>query len=306
MLTPLLEAFGLPTAHNGKPDFESLIASKIRDGSIKAYGMGERLEVPPSESKARDFLLENGWRFKNGYFVAKPETFSRYAKRLQAAVMDNKNNAVTLKALADARISQIMETVQQGDIFIPQSEIDQFTQIAKNDFQTTKTNLGISIEWNDDIASSLQDRINENYKKNFAGFTEKQAQEIRSWVHERFVNGDLSKKSMVEYFTEQYEISKERARFWARQELSMFVSTLKTEQMNAAGYRYYEWVAVMDNRTRDDHRDLHGSLQDTYNPPVVDLRTGRRGNPGMDFNCRCFAKFITEEEYLERQNELSE
>lgn len=105
MLMSLLQAVGLPTAYNSKPSFESLVASKIRDGSIKAYGVGERLEVPPIESKARDFLLENGWRFKNGYFVAKPEIFSRYAKRLQAAIMDNKNNAATLKAFGCELVS---------------------------------------------------------------------------------------------------------------------------------------------------------------------------------------------------------
>jgi len=304
MLSPLLNAIK-PTACNGKAsDFDSLVSAKIRDGSIKAYGMGERLKVPPEERKARDFLLENGWRFKNGYFVAIPETFSRYAKRLQAAILQAKENATALKEVADARINQILETAKLGNVFIPQSEIDQFTAIAKNSFQTTKTNLGIDIEWNDEIASSLQNRINENYKKNFAGFTEKQAQEIRTWVHEKYASGDLTQKAAADYFQEQYDISAERARFWARQELSLFVSTLKVEQMNANGYRYYIWKAVMDNRTRADHEELHDTLQDTYNPPVVDQRTGRRGNPGMDFNCRCSMRFLTEEEYQERQNAL--
>jgi len=304
MLAPLFHAVGLPAAYNGKPSFESLVLSKIRDGSITPYGAGERLKVPPEESKTRDFLLENGWRFRNGYFIADSATFARYANRLNSAIMDRKEQAATIKAIAEARLAQVLENVRQGKIAIPQSEINQFTQIAKNDFNKNKANLGISIEWNEDIAANLQASINEGYQKNFAGFTEKQAVEIRSWLHDSYVNGNLTKKAAADYFAEQYGISEQRARFWARQELSLFVSTLKTEQMNAAGYRYYIWNAVGDERTRPDHMELHGTLQDTYNPPIIDKRTGRRGNPGIDFNCRCFAQFITEEEYLERQNAL--
>jgi uncharacterized protein with gpF-like domain len=55
---------------------------------------------------------------------------------------------------------------------------------------------------------------------------------------------------------------------------------------------------------RPDHADLDGTLQDTYDPPIVDKKTGRRGNPGIDFNCRCHARFITEDEYNEQKNSL--
>lgn len=300
MLSPLFQAVGLPAAANSKADkFESLVASKIRDGYISASGLGEKLKVPPDMRATRDYLLENGWKFRNGYFW---NDESRNAQRLQAAVMARKKNAEEIKAKADVRVNQIIEDARRGNVEIPPGEIERFEALAKRDIERNKSALGIEFDWDDTIAENMREAINKDYQKNFAGFTEQQGEDIRQWVHNAYVNGKLTKKAAADYFARQYDISKERAKFWARQELSLFVSNLKTEQMNAAGYRYYIWNAVMDDRTRPDHYELDGSIQDTYNPPVVDKRTGRRGNPGIDFNCRCFAQFITEQEYNERMN----
>jgi len=303
MLAPLFQAVGLPQAHNSASDaFESLVASKIRDGFIDAWDIGNKLKVPPDMPKTRDYLLEHGWRFKEGYFFNDKQ---QATKRLQNAVIARNKQAAELKAAADVRITQIQEMARQGELFIPQADIDHYTELAKRDFNRNKVNLGIDIEWNDEIAFDLRSKINEDYRKDFAGFTERQAEEIRQWVHEAYIGGNLTKKAAADYFAKQYDISNQRAKFWARQELNLMLSTLKTEQMNAAGFRYYIWRAIDEpGRTRPDHLDLDGSVQDTYNPPIVDKRSGRRGNPKEDFNCRCYAEFITEEQYNDMKNGL--
>jgi SPP1 gp7 family putative phage head morphogenesis protein len=49
----------------------------------------------------------------------------------------------------------------------------------------------------------------------------------------------------------------------------------------------YTWVTLLDSRVRHDHSVLHGRVFSFDNPPVVDTATGRRCNPGEDYNCRC-------------------
>ena len=40
---------------------------------------------------------------------------------------------------------------------------------------------------------------------------------------------------------------------------------------------------------RKDHKRLNGKIFSWNDPPVIDTRTGRRGHPGDDYQCRCVA-----------------
>jgi SPP1 gp7 family putative phage head morphogenesis protein len=78
-----------------------------------------------------------------------------------------------------------------------------------------------------------------------------------------------------------------------------FVSSLvaKTREAIAvsSGINSYVWVTMQDNRVRHDHKLLHGREFSFDNPPVVDIATGKRANPGEDYNCRCTARMILPE-----------
>jgi uncharacterized protein with gpF-like domain len=55
---------------------------------------------------------------------------------------------------------------------------------------------------------------------------------------------------------------------------------------------HYVWrIDAADlSRTRPDHRRLAGKKFRWDDPPIVNSRTGERGNPGMDTHCRCWAE----------------
>ena len=55
------------------------------------------------------------------------------------------------------------------------------------------------------------------------------------------------------------------------------------------GFQYYVWTTRKDDRVRPDHARLEGRICNWNDPPVVDLRSGRRRHPGEDYNCRCTA-----------------
>ena len=56
-----------------------------------------------------------------------------------------------------------------------------------------------------------------------------------------------------------------------------------------AGMEYYVWTTRRDSKVRPDHARLEGRICNWNDPPVVDLRSGRRRHPGEDYNCRCTA-----------------
>ena len=55
------------------------------------------------------------------------------------------------------------------------------------------------------------------------------------------------------------------------------------------GFQYYVWTTRKDDKVRPDHARLEGRICNWNDPPVVDLRSGRRRHPGDDYNCRCTA-----------------
>lgn len=77
------------------------------------------------------------------------------------------------------------------------------------------------------------------------------------------------------------------------------------DAMNAAGVLdatgvprrgWYVWrIRPRDiPRTRPDHLQLNGRKFRWEDPPVVNPRTGERGHPGVDAQCRCYAEPVNE------------
>ena len=52
-----------------------------------------------------------------------------------------------------------------------------------------------------------------------------------------------------------------------------------------SGFQYYVWTTKKDSKVRPDHARLEGRIINWNDPPVVDLRSGRRRHPGEDYNC---------------------
>ena len=70
----------------------------------------------------------------------------------------------------------------------------------------------------------------------------------------------------------------------------------------AAGSEEYIWcIDEKDLRgTRTDHIRLNGKRFRWDDPPVVNVRTGERGHPGMDKHCNCYAKPVPSDSKSER------
>jgi SPP1 gp7 family putative phage head morphogenesis protein len=75
----------------------------------------------------------------------------------------------------------------------------------------------------------------------------------------------------------------------ARDQILKANADLSRTRMQRVGVTRYRWSTSRDVRVRADHAALEGTMQTFSDPPVVDQRTGRRANPGVDFQCRCVA-----------------
>ena len=102
-----------------------------------------------------------------------------------------------------------------------------------------------------------------------------------------------------------YSTTKSHARLIARDQMGKLNSKITQHQQKACGVRRYKWSDSGDSRVRRDHRRLNGKIFSWDDPPVIDTRTGRRGHPGDDYQCRCVAIPVFDFDTLELPIDIS-
>lgn len=95
-------------------------------------------------------------------------------------------------------------------------------------------------------------------------------------------------------FRNAAKVTENNVKFWATDQTLQLHADLTKEKHQSVGIKRYFWTDSNDERVRHRHGEL-GELSDIgqafeyANPPIIDPRTGRRGNPGDDYYCRCTA-----------------
>lgn len=98
-----------------------------------------------------------------------------------------------------------------------------------------------------------------------------------------------------EQLREEFGFSKRRAQLIARDQTLKLSGQLQQARQRQAGITRYTWTTSDDERVRPRHEELNETVHLWTEPPVVDLRTGRRAHPGEDFQCRCNADPILDD-----------
>lgn len=112
--------------------------------------------------------------------------------------------------------------------------------------------------------------------------------EMQGIVEEGFLNG-RSNRDIVRDIQERFGVSRNKARFYATDQLSKLNADITRQQQTECGVEEYVWSSSCDQRVRDRHAQLDGTKHRWDNPPIVDVKTGRRAHPGEDYRCRCVA-----------------
>lgn len=99
----------------------------------------------------------------------------------------------------------------------------------------------------------------------------------------------LVRTKMVNGIEQEIDITKRHARMIARDQIGKLNAEITRSQQKDAGVSEYIWSSVQDERVRDRHAELNGKRYKWGEPPIVDERTGRRAEPGEDYQCRCVA-----------------
>lgn len=278
-----------------------------------SLGMKKK-ELKNSKDNLTDAIEKGDVYFENGVF--KGSFNSKISKRLQdiGAIYDKRikgwkydgalpPDISIANAQADARFKQLrkdfIQTLDDVDIesISKISEIpdayDQTITWMNDDFLKTAKAVTVDIQ----LTDAMRGIITAEWSYNLDLYVKDWAQEniikMRELVEKQVFAGGRA-KGLENILMQRYGVSRHKAKFLARQETGLLMAKFHESRCRDIGITDYIWSAAMDERTRDDHKDLNGKRFSFKNPPTVNKRTGKRANPGEDFGCRCGARGIVE------------
>ena len=166
--------------------------------------------------------------------------------------------------------------------------------LAGMNAQATKDlkNTGIILDVTPELSQNIINDYTNNLNISIKNWEPKQTERLRGMIEKNILSG-YNRLELIDQIATEYEVSKNKAKFLARQETTLLTSTVRDSRYQGAGILKFGWSATGgksgDGRTRDLHRKLHGQTFFYSSPPIIDERTGERGTPGKAYGCRCGA-----------------
>lgn len=107
--------------------------------------------------------------------------------------------------------------------------------------------------------------------------------------------------AIAKQLQQQLGVTERRAKMIARDQTSKVNADLSEKRQREAGFPYFEWVDSDDERVRDRHEYLADHVTQ-YGKGIYrwdDLPLSDKGepiSPGKDYQCRCIARPVSQEE----------
>lgn len=312
---------------------ESIIYKKIEeyfDDLLFAF-IGEVLDDSRLENEKdilADAIKSGKIEYSDGVFKSKGRISNTIAKRLEEL------GAKYSRAKKGYRLplSSSPYGVQQAVAQVKMANNEKIATIQKylGDLQVNMDYLGNAVDFKAQV-KKIGENLDAQFKRSMAKInvvpaelTEFQLMEIaknytynlnyyiNKWAEKEIIKmrEDLSKmtlggyraESLEDYFLRRKGISRRKAKFLARQETKLLVAEYRKNRFKQEGVTKYRWSTVLDGRERKLHRELNGKIFSWDNPPIIDERTGERGNPAEAYNCRCKAIPIIDDDWWNSRN----
>ncbi len=133
---------------------------------------------------------------------------------------------------------------------------------------------------------NLETDYTKNMKLYIKKWSEEHIEDLREVVEQNSKQG-YRFDNLIDRIKKAHGVSQSKAEFLARQETALFTAKYRKERLGDIGVSNYKWSARSASLTRPDHWVLHGLIFSYESPPIVDRKSGRKGNPGEDYGCLC-------------------
>lgn len=206
---------------------------------------------------------------------------------IKAAISASKVKSERIAKQLELELNRIEEANEKIDSYqIPiVPHVKKILEDLDVQFQkVTPKDLVIEPQLGGGIAERLQDQYSKNLNYYIKGWRKDAIYRLREKMEENVFSGFRAKR-MLDTIQSEYGVTKNKAKFLARQETSLLLSKYRQDRYEKIGIEKYQWSTSHDARVRHRHKELDGKIFSWKEPPVVDWTTQRRAHPGEDFNC---------------------
>jgi len=263
----------------------SAIVKAIKSGKIR---YGNNIFIGSFNATTAKEFRELGIKF-NKRIKGYTKEMNNLPVNIQVAIAQRENSykqmARQLVATVDKMDSNINEITK--DINFDNTLEKVFTDINKKFKQTVTDKIGLSINFTADQIKILSQEYTNNLKIYIKDFAQEETAILRQKAEDIVLSGTRA-KDFTRIIEERFDVSERKAKFLAKQEISLLTSKYKQVKYEGVGVTKYKW-SISNVRTRPDHKALNGDIFSFDDPPISNIRTGARNNPGEDFGCNCQA-----------------
>lgn len=205
---------------------------------------------------------------------------------LQVAIAQTASNYEKMSQTMIRAIDNLHNNYQEVS-FVSNYE-DVLTSIDDNFTKTVSDAIGIKTELTDNQRNKIARDYSNNLNLYIKNFFDEEILILREDV-ERAVFEGIRAESLQKTIEKRFSVSESKAKFLAKQEISLLTSKYKQAKYQELGINKYKWSSSQDSRTRPDHKELNGKIFSFDDPPIEDKSKGTKANPGEPFGCRCVA-----------------
>lgn len=221
-----------------------------------------------------------------GVWNIRTRTFTISQSRLPAQITSAITQAESYYTRINRDIIGIIDDVDLSKL--PLFQYGETINAINHDFEQTIKSVTIAPV----MTAGAKKVIDEEWAKNLdlyvKGWAEESILKMRQQVLQNTLDGHRA-GNLVRLLQDNYNATKTKAKFLARQETSLLMSKMREQRYAGIGITRYKWSTSHDgDRVRKMHQALDGKIF-SFNSPPVSAPNGARNNPGEDFGCRCTA-----------------
>lgn len=190
-----------------------------------------------------------------------------------------------IEACSSSQMQKILSNISFANVYT------QFLEdIDKQMMQNAGDVIAIQPVYNTKIKKQIAEAYSNNLKLYIKDFTDDKIVALRQYLQPLILENGYRSEVLQEYLTKSFNVNKAKAKFLARQESSLLMTSYTEARYQSEGIREFVWSSSGDSRVRPEHKLLNGKKFSFNNLPVIDSKTGERGLPGQAFGCRCRMK----------------
>ena len=167
--------------------------------------------------------------------------------------------------------------------------VPDYTKVIKGtekEYQAIARAVNIPVIMTDEATRIIAEKYSTNMKLYIKDWSAQNVIKLRNKVQKNFNEGCRA-SNLIDVIQKNYGVSKNKAKFLARQETSLLTAEYTVQRYKDLGSKRWKWSTSHDSSVRPLHKALDGQVFTYEAPPVIDDRTGQKGFPRQAFGCRC-------------------